>query len=72
MKIEEVYSNLCTKDHRNPLYFEVYDGYEDVPPTPRENCSCDNCSYGRDKLAMEIIRLYSSIITLGVKLNGKM
>jgi hypothetical protein len=53
MNITEVYFNLCWYDPRNPLYVE--DSEDPIPP--RVNCFCDNCFYGRDALALEIIRL---------------
>ena len=49
MTEQEIFENLCTYDERNPLY--------DWPGIPREGCYCDNCFYGRDKLAVEILRL---------------
>ena len=52
---------LCNKDPRNPLFHDLYD-YEDEKPIPREGCACDNCFYGRDVLALEIIRLNEAIL----------
>ena len=52
MEIEEIYSNLCSYDKRNPYYEDDFCDEE-----PRKNCHCDNCFYGRDKLALEIIVL---------------
>lgn len=66
MEREEVLSNLCVNDRRNPdhkeLYFVdyEYDMEEDIPePRGGENgeCYCDNCFYGRDALALEILKL---------------
>ena len=54
MDIQEVYSNLCYKDTRNPLYYHDPD---EEPEKPRDNCYCDNCFYGRDELAVYILRL---------------
>lgn len=64
MKLNEVLENLCFKDQRNPLFQDLYgvdisDG--DPPPIPGVNCYCDNCHYGRDKLAVEILKLYESV-----------
>lgn len=56
MLLSEVYTYLCVYDERNPHYINL-DYLDYVPGVPRENCFCDNCFYGRDKLAMEIIRL---------------
>ena len=54
MTDEEVLRNLCYYDPRNPEYedFAPDERYE-----PRDNCSCDNCFYRRDPLAIEILRL---------------
>ena len=58
MEIQEVLENLCYYDERNPdnslQYFDL-EGEE--PPEPRKDCACDNCFYGRDKLALEILSL---------------
>ncbi len=58
LPLDMIHSCLCAKDKRNPLWTEVYAG--DVvndDPLPRVNCFCDNCFYGRDRLAVEILRL---------------
>ena len=55
MDIKKVYENLCWYDPRNPDYVKPDDN--DIVSAPRKNCSCDNCFYGRDKLAMEILDL---------------
>jgi len=63
LSMREILGNLCYKDPRNPLFETIYgwmmDDPEEETPTPRENCACDNCFYGRDALAQEIIRLKS-------------
>lgn len=61
MTDEEVRSHLCYKDPRNPMYNfnDIYDG-EDIP-IPRKDCYCDNCFYGKDKLALEILRLKKAL-----------
>ena len=53
MKIEEVLSRLCYYDIRNP------DGITLDEEIPKEtnDCFCDNCFYGRDKLAKYILEL---------------
>ena len=60
MPLKRVYECLCSKDRRHPLWVDLY-GYfdeEQIPiPEPRVDCSCDNCFYGRDALAIEILRL---------------
>ena len=53
-------SNLCSYDTRNPGYTGLKMGMEacllDVP-SARQDCGCDNCFYGRDRLALEILKL---------------
>ena len=55
-----VNGKLCTKDPRNPMYHDLYE-YDDEKPEPRKDCACDNCFYGRDELALEIIGLKSRL-----------
>ena len=58
MDLKEIYSNLCDYDNRTESYQDlrlIYD--EDEIKEPRKGCHCDNCFYGRDKLALEILRL---------------
>ena len=50
------YEKLCTKDPRYPMFNDIH-GDEDEKPTPRQDCACDNCFYGRDAMALEIIAL---------------
>ena len=60
----EVLENLCMRDSRNPDHTDVYACYESdwgEIPAPRENCACDNCFYGRDRLALEILRLKEAL-----------
>ena len=58
MDIEEVYDNLCHYDPRSDYYQDmlVCMDAKDIP-RPRGDCACDNCFHGRDRLAMEIIKL---------------
>ena len=61
MKNSEIASRLCYYDTRNP------DGVKDMgeeaikelgyTTTSKPNCSCDNCFYGRTKLAEYILKL---------------
>ena len=55
MSDQEIKINLCYYDPENPN--NNLDAYEDEDrPQPRtEGCCCDNCFYGRDKLAMQLI-----------------
>jgi hypothetical protein len=50
----QVLGNLCTYDSRNPGYVHFED---DDSSKLSLQCFCDNCFYGRDKLAREILRL---------------
>lgn len=50
MDLLKVYENLCLYDERNPDYV-ISNGYK------QKKCYCDNCFYGRNELALEIIRL---------------
>ena len=58
MREKEVFDRLCIRDKRNTMHLDIYGDYEpdEIPPV-REDCSCDNCFYGRDRMALEIIRL---------------
>jgi hypothetical protein len=54
---EDIYWSLCSKDPRHPLFKDIY-GDEEPPPVPRDKpCYCDSCFRGKDKLAVEILRL---------------
>jgi hypothetical protein len=61
MTIEEIKSKLCYYDRRNPDFqITEENGYdkEDVDATgdfSRKDCVCDNCFYGRSKLAEELL-----------------
>ena len=59
MKKEDVYNNLCSRDRRHPMWDDLwgYEDKEDIPEPREKNCFCHNCFYGRDALALEIIRL---------------
>lgn len=54
MTDNEIKSNLCHYDEDNP--YNILDLFEDDDcPEPRNGCACDNCFYGRDKLAVQIL-----------------
>ncbi len=60
MELEKVYEQLCVHDSRYPDFISIHRNYEpNEIPAPRQNCFCDNCFYGRDTLALEILRLRS-------------
>ena len=58
--MKEVYENLCMSDPRNPNFEDMYgeDDVDVIPKPHRLSCMCDNCFYGRDKLAREILQLW--------------
>jgi hypothetical protein len=55
MTLEEVYEKLCVYDKRSPYWADLCDPETDQKR--RDECFCDNCFYGRDRLALEILRL---------------
>jgi len=62
MKIEDVLTNLCYYDTRNPDGVISYLTEEDIEEEglaakAKDDCFCDNCFYGRTKLAEYIIKL---------------
>jgi hypothetical protein len=57
------YGKLCIKDPRNPIFKDIYDD-KDEATTPRDGCMCDNCFYGRDEMALEIIALCAHVAEL--------
>lgn len=75
MTIEEIKSNLCYYDRRNPDFqITEENGYdkEDVDATgdfARKNCACDDCFYGRSKLAEELLLQISKLEEIKKKLN---
>jgi len=60
MDRSEILSNLCSRDSRNPLFDDIY-GWDDIKPVPREDCACDNCFYGRDKLATALLSIQDAV-----------
>lgn len=55
----KIYEDLCYYDKRNPEYVG-----EDEPERKSKKCFCDNCFYGRDRLANEIISLQKGKIVV--------
>ena len=51
------HTRLCVNDPRHPDFVDY--GEDNLPA--RENCACDNCFYGRDAMALEIIRLRAAL-----------
>jgi hypothetical protein len=63
MTLEQIKINLCYYDDRNPDFIitEEY-GYDKeeidaIGSYAKINCSCDNCFYGRAKLAEYILKI---------------
>lgn len=54
------YEKLCIHDERSP-YFNPPVDTEDFIREARYNCACDNCFYGRDAMALEILRLREAL-----------
>ena len=50
MELIEVLENICCYGKRHPDYDPECDRVKQTP------CYCDNCFYGRDKLAKEILK----------------
>lgn len=53
-----VLENLCYHDINHPRWEDLH-GFDEPDEIlePRKDCYCDNCFYGRDKLALEILKL---------------
>jgi len=49
MNKKEILQNLCDYDKRNPNFDKDFSKSTKI-------CYCDNCFYGRDKLAREILK----------------
>ena len=60
---------LCIHDPRSP-YFNPPVDPEDFLQEARDNCFCDNCFYGRDAMALEIIALQDKTIALEAFMRG--
>jgi hypothetical protein len=77
MTINEIKSKLCYYDRRNPDFMITEEfGYdkEDIDTTgdfPRKDCACDNCFYGRTKLAEELLLLYNKIKEIKIEYFNK-
>lgn len=77
MTIEEIKSKLCYYDRRNPDFSIIEEnGYdkEYIDATgdfARKDCYCDNCFYGRAKLAEELLLQISKLKEIKIKLNNE-
>lgn len=58
---EIITKNLCVYDLRSDMYDDLFSCNGDDMPKPRNDCFCDNCFYGRDKLAIYAIDLIEQI-----------
>ena len=66
MTENEILSNLCNYDERNPDGAVTYMDKDDINEMNAKIlesgiCYCDNCFYGRTKLANELLRRMSKI-----------
>jgi len=66
MTLEEVKSRLCFYDPRNP--YSLFDPCD--PESQSRDCSCDNCFYGRAKLAEEILMLKAELSAIQQSLKN--
>ena len=57
MNEEEILENLCTYDKRNPNFNKYYEWEQGERERIMKDCACDNCFYGRNKLALELLKL---------------
>jgi hypothetical protein len=57
MKLEEIKSNLCYNDIRNPYSALTKEDMEEIAALNKE-CHCDNCFRGKTELAEELLRMY--------------
>jgi len=66
MTVNEIASKLCNYDTRNPDGVKSYMTEEEIKESgynamPQSNCYCDNCFYGRAKLALIILKLMGKV-----------
>lgn len=57
---ERIRQGLCWHDQRYPNYEDPLHEEGAIQP-PRENCACDNCFYGRDRLARALLKALSGL-----------
>jgi len=70
MKVSEIASKLCYYDTRNPDGVKYTMTKEEIEEegytaTSKHDCSCDNCFYGRTKLALYILKL-RNVMPMGI------
>jgi len=66
MTKEEITLKLCSYDTRNPDGVKSYMTEEEIKEegyteTSKQDCGCDNCYYGRTKLALYILKLINTM-----------
>lgn len=57
MEMNEILSELCYYDIRNPDCTMDAEDIEERKHRKNKSCSCDNCFYGRTPLAQYILEL---------------
>jgi hypothetical protein len=70
LTMTEIAEKLCYYDTRNPDGVKSYMTEEEIKEegytaTSKHDCSCDNCFYGRTKLALYILKL-SNAMPMGI------
>ena len=56
--MKDIASNLCYYDKRNPdNNLDIMDLDDNEIEVAKKDCHCDNCFYGRTKLALYILKL---------------
>jgi hypothetical protein len=48
----EILTKLCAYDKRNPNH---------IQDERQTNCSCDNCFYGRTRLAEQLLKMHNAV-----------
>ena len=66
MKLEEIKSNLCYNDLRNPEITVDEETAKEIADN-NAHCYCDNCFRGKTELAKELLRMYNIINKQSVK-----
>jgi len=62
MTLNEIKSNLCYYDNRNPENNNKYNGLSAKEIKEKQkDCHCDNCYGGKTILAKELLRMYHII-----------
>lgn len=51
----ELHAALCVHDPRNPLHAQLADPDEAPVSAAEPGCGCDNCFYGRHRLAAALL-----------------